>query len=304
MSIWRTLLCALLLTSAARAEDAALRWRFQDGDHQEYRMTQTAQLSLELAADSPVVTEVRRVIEFSWNVRSVDPNGTATVEVQVTAVQLHVAGPGGQEADYDSAGPDEPRGFAASLTQLFKTLLASQLVAQVNPRAEVFHLEIPEELQAVLRSKPAGKALGQLASADDLESLIRLGMPVLPDAADFALGGKWEVERTVETVPLDSMTAQTTYQWEAVDDSSGDQVARIVPQTAFRFAESTEGKPAITVDDQSTTGEILFNLTAGRLESSTREEKMSLTTQDGGQSTAGTLEHTLSFERISGEDDK
>lgn len=302
MPIWRTLLCALVVASAARAEDTALRWQFQAGDSQDYRMTQTAELSLQLAADSQVVTEVRRVLDFHWSVQSVDPNGTATIAVQVTAVKLHVAGPGGQEADYDSESSDEPRGFAASLSQLFKTLLASQLEAQVNPRAEVVHLQIPEDLQTVLHSKPRGKALGQVASADDLESLVRLGMPVLPDAADFAVGGSWEVERTVETAPLGSMTAQTTYRWEAIDDSSGEQVARIVPQTAFRFAESAEGMSAIAVSEQSTTGEILFNLTAGRLESSMRQEKMSLTTQDGGQPTAGTLEHALKFERMTNEE--
>lgn len=298
MAIWRSLLCALVVTSAARAEDTSLRWQFQPGDSQNYRMTQTAKLSLQLAADSQVVTEVSRVLDFHWSVQSVDPNGKATVAVQVTALKLHVAGPGGQVADYDSQSPDEPRGFAATLAQLFKTLLDSQLEAQVNPRAEVVQLEIPEDLQTVLRSKPAGKALGQLASADDLESLARLGMPVLPDAADFAVGDEWEVEHTVETAPLGSMTAQTTYRWDASRESAGDQVARIVPQTEFRFAEPAEGEPELAAGEQSTSGEILFNLTAGRLESSSRQEKMSLSTKDGGEPTAGTLEHTLKFERM------
>ncbi len=302
MAIWRTLLCALVVTGAARAEEAALRWQFQAGDSEDYRMTQTAALSLQLAADSQVVTEIHRVFDFHWSVQSVDPNGTATIAVQVTAVKLHVSGPGGQEADYDSQSPDEPRGFAAALATLFKTLLDSQLEAQVNPRAEVVHLEIPEDLQTVLRGKPAGKALGQLASSDDLESLARLGMPVLPDAADFEVGNQWEVQRTVETTPLGSMTAQATYRWDAIRELAGAQVARIVPQTVFHFAEPAESQPAITVSEQSTSGEILFNLTAGRLESSTRQETISLSTQDGGQPTTGTLEHTLKFERLSNAD--
>jgi hypothetical protein len=238
------------------------------------------------------------VFDFHWNVQAVDPNGTATIALQVASINLQVTGPGGQESDYDSSSTDEPRGFAATLAPLFKTLLNSELVARVNVRGEVLELQLPEDLQTVLRSKPAGKALGQLGSEVDLEGLARLGLPALPDSADFSVGDKWEVERTVEMIPLGSMTAHTEYLWDKTSEQDGEQLARIALKTTFRFSAPAEGEPTISSSEQLTSGQILFNLSAGRLESLARDEGMNLSTSNDGSLTAGTLEHSLKFERI------
>lgn len=297
MVIWRVVCCVLAIVSVTRAEETTLRWRFQPGEKLDYRMMQTAKLDLTLAGGSKLVTKVERTFDFHWSVQSVDPNGMGTIAVQVTAVKLRVMGPGGQEAVYDSAGEEEPRGFAATLIPLFKALLNSELVARVSPRGALIDFEIPEDLETILRRKPAGKALGQLGSAADLESLLRLGLPELPDS-DVTVGGQWEVERSVEVGTLGPLVAHTTYHWESTRDENGEQLARIVATTTIRFVEPKEGAPVISSEQQLSSGEILFNLTAGRLESSARNEGMDLSIDEGGEPATGILEHTLTFDRI------
>jgi hypothetical protein len=297
MSIARVLLCVWAISNVARAEEGALRWRFQPGEVQNYRMTQTARLELHLPGDSNVVTEVRRVFDFRWSVQSVDPNGTGTIAVEVTAVKLHVSGPGGQQTEYDSTREDESRGFAATLGPLFQTMLKSELVARVSSRGELLQLEVPEDLQTMLHSKPAGKALGQLGSAADLESLVRLGLPELPDG-DLAVGDEWQEDRSVECGTLGSLVAHTTYLWESTREENGEQVAVIVPSTTFRFAEAQEGAPEVTSNEQLSSGEIQFHFTAGRLESSERHDGLTLTIHEGEEPTTGILEHVLSFELV------
>ena len=298
MSIWRVVLCMLAITGAARAEDGSLRWKFTPGDSQLYRMTQAARMDLHLDGESDIVSEVHRVFDFQWSVESVAADGTASIPVQVTRVRLPVVGPGGQETQYDSQSDQQSRGFALTLAPLFKTLLESELKAQMNSRGELSQLQIPEDLQKMLSSKPAGKALGQLGSKDDFQSLLRLGLPVLPESDSSAVGQQWEEERKLENSPLGSPRAHNEYRWEATRQLREEQLAVIVATTSISLNESEAGGEEALITGQESVGEILFNLTAGRLQSSQIEVQLELNSTDGGQPVSGTLVHTVSFEQL------
>jgi hypothetical protein len=260
-------------------------------------MTQTAKLELQLVGGSKLTTDVERTFDFIWTVQAVDPNGTATVAIDVTALSLHLSGPGGQEADYDSASEDEPHGFAASLAPLFQALLKAQLIAKLTPRGDLVALEVPEELQTVLRSKPAGKAVGQLGTVSDLESLATLGLPPMPASADTAQGSEWTDQRTVQDAALGPIVAETTYRWESTAEENGDKIARIIPATTFGFPPPAEGKPSLSSTEALTSGEILFNLTQGHVQSVAYNDAMDISTHGAGEPTVGTLHHTLTISR-------
>lgn len=300
MTIWRSLVCAVLLTGAVQAEDAALRWRFRAGDAERYRMTQTAKLELQLVGDNKISTELERIFEFARTVQEVDPNGTATLAIRVSHVQLHVAGPGGQTADYDSAGESESQGFAGTLVPLFQMLMKSEIQAKINSRGELLEFQLPVDFEALLRSKPPGKAVGQVGSVADFESLAKLGLPPLPAQADFAQGGQWQATRTVELEAVGPVVAETTYRWESTDERDANKIAKIVPATIFRFPATEEGKSAVSSTDHMSSGQIHFNLSAGRLESLVSNDALTISTGSGAA--AGTLHHTLKVERVTTSD--
>lgn len=298
MSIWRVMLCLLAIASPAWAEDIPLRWKFTPGDSQLYRMTQTARMDFHLNSESDVVAEVQRVFEFQWSVDTVASDGTASISVQVSRVELRVVGPGGQETEYDTQSDQESRGFAATLAPLFKTLLESELKSQMNTRGELSQLEIPEDLQIVLSSKPAGKALGQLGSEDDFRSLLQLGLPALPESDSSAVGQQWEEDRQLEDVSFGLPRAHNVYRWETTRQHEGEQLAVIVPTTSIHLNEPEGGEEGNLIAGQESSGELLFNLTSGRLQSSQLQMQLKLKSIDSGQPDGGTLEHTISFEQL------
>ena len=298
MAIWRVALCALAFAGLAQAEDSPLRWKFTPGESQPYRMTQIARLDLNLGGASDIAAEVYRAFDFVWSVESVTADGTAIISVKVLRVTLKVIGPGDQETEYDTASDEISRGYAATLAPLFKALIESELKAEMNSRGELSELQISEELQIALNSKPAGKALGQIGSVDDFRSLLQLGLPVLPESDSFSEGQQWETDRKLEAVPFIIPSAQTIYQWESTRQVEGEQLAVIVPTTSIQMNPTEADEREEMITGQETSGEILFDLTAGRLQSSQVELQLELNSTNVGQSTKGTLVHTLSFEPL------
>jgi hypothetical protein len=296
MAIWRVVLCVLAMAGPTWAEDATLRWKFTPGDSQHYRMTQTARMNLKLGGETDVATEVHRVFDFLWSVESAE--GSAALSVKVTRVRLSVTGPGEQLTEYDTQGDQQSRGFVATLAPLFKTLLESELKAQMNPQGELSRLRIPEDLQIMLSSKPAGKALGQLGSEDDFRSLFQLGLPALPKSESFPEGQQWEADRKLQSVSFGSPSAHTVYRWKSTRQDQGEQLAVIVPTTTIRLNATATDDGDDLISGQESDGEILFNLTTGRLQSSQIEMNLELNSADGGQRTSGTLQHTLTFEQL------
>jgi hypothetical protein len=298
MAIWRVALCLFAMAVPAWAEDSALRWKFTPGESQLYRMTQTARMDLNLNGENDVAAELQRVFDFRWTVESVDDEGTASVSVQVTRARLNVVGPGGQQTEYDTKADQQTGGFAATLAPLFKTLIESDLKAEINARGELSELRISEDLEIVLSSKPAGKAVGQLGSADDLRSLLQLGLPLLPEAESFAEGQQWEADSKPEGLALGSPRAHTVYRWDSTRDIDGQQLAVIMPTTSIRLNEKATADGEDMIASQKSESEILFNLTTGRLHSSQAKLNLELNSTEGEKTTSGTLEHSLSFEPL------
>ena len=304
MAIWRVVLCVMSMAGPAWAEDAVLRWKFSPGDSQLYRMTQRARLELKLEGESDVAAEVHRVFDFRWSVESVAAEDVATISVKVTRVRLEVTGPGGQETKYDTESEEPARGFAATLAPLFKILLESELKAEMDSRGELSRLRFPEELQIVLSSKPAGKALGRLGSEDDFRSLLQLGIPALPEGDMLGEGQRWEADRRLENVPFGSPTAHTTYRWETTRQDDGAPLAVIVPTTSLRLNSSEAVDKVDLIAGQESAGEILFDLAAGRVQSSQSKIHLELNSTDREQALSGTLVHTLAFEPLEEEETK
>lgn len=298
MAIWRVGLCLLAVTAAVQAQEESLRWRFTAGESQLYRMTQAAHLDLRLSPESDVVTEVRREFDFRWSVAAVEEDGSASIVVQVTRAALRVVGPGGQETEYDTQNDEQPHGYAATLAPLFKTLLESEIKARMNTRGELSELQIPDDLQIVLSSKPAGKALGHLGSEDDFRSLLQLGLPVLPESESFAVGQQWEEERQLANAPLGSAETRNVYRWENVKEQEGERLAVIVPTISASLIDAVAGVEKDLITEQKTTGEILFDLTSGRPQSSQIELQLQLESDGDEQPVRSTLVHTVSFGQL------
>lgn len=285
-------LLGLAISSTALAQDISLRWKFSPQASARYSLLQTAKLDLQLQAGGEVDASVEREFKFRWSVEKVEDDGSAWVSVRVDAVRLKVTGPGGQETVFDSEGTEEPRGYAATLAPLFRTLQKSDLKAHLTARGEILDLEVPEDLELVLSTKPVGKALGTLGTKDDLRTLVRLAMPKLAEES-LSPGDHWTAEQSRDAVPFGAAMSQTEYKLESMETVEGEQLAKIAPRSKIQLIESDAGEPEAKIVDQKSTGRLMFNVSVGRPASYELQETLQLETTGADQPASGTIEHSL-----------
>lgn len=291
------LLLLLLTVSPVLGQEVGFRWKFAEGDKESYRLTQTAKLDLTLTSGKEIETKVVRELDWSWEVKSVTEDGSATLAIQVNRIQLKVTGPTGDVTKFDSESEEEPRGFGASMAPLFRTLMKSELKAQLTTRGEIKSFEIPEDLELALSTKPVGKAVGTLGDKQDLLPLANLAMPVFP-IDSRQTGELWEAEHSRDTVPFGSTMATTVYKVDTVNDEEAEVIATFVPETKISFIGSDSGEPEALITEQQNSGKILFNVTTGRVESFESKEQLNLETNGGFQPATGKLLHEMKIEKI------
>ncbi len=294
--------CALSLLSAIGqtcAQNVPLQWKLVAGDRQSYRMKQEAHLDLRLGADNRMQTSMRRVLDLRRTIQDIYADGSAQFSLEVLRVQLTVEGPDEQPVQYDSQASEEPRGFAATLTPLFQTLLETKLAGTITPSGEITDLQIPEKLALILAQGPTGKTFGKTASANDLTMLASLGLTPLPSPEKLSIGHLWQQSQTIAIAPLGPCTASTTYQLEKIRTQLSSKFAIVRPDVTVTLGNSSEHEESsVAIDEQSSSGEIVFDLTAGRLESSQIEQKITLRTRSEGSEAIGTLDQLLEIHRL------
>jgi len=93
---------------------------------------------------------------------------------------------------------------------------------------------------------------------------------------------------------LGKMTVDTTYEYQGTKDVDGATCAVIQPTVTMKL--EGEAKLPMTVKDQSSSGEILFNEDQGRLQSSLVKQNMTIeVTVGSNQSVQQTIHQTMSL---------
>lgn len=300
---WRVLLLVVAISTAAQAEEVALRWKFTPGESTRFSLSQQTQLDLQLQAGSEVEASVDREFKFRWSVDKTEDDGSGWVSIDMEAIRLTVTGPGGQETEFDSESKEEPRGYAATLAPLFRIMLKSELKAQLTPEGDILDLQIPEDLELVLSTKPVGKALGTLGTKEDLIAIVTLAMPKFGEES-LKVGEHWTAEQARDAEPFGAAVSETQYKLVSVDDQNDQQLITIVPSSKIELIESDDGKPKTKIVAQQSTGQLVFNITQGRPTSYDFEEELEIETSGADQPATGTIKHSLRLSQLEEEEDK
>jgi hypothetical protein len=78
-------------------------------------------------------------------------------------------------------------------------------------------------------------------------------------------------------------TIETTYRYEGTKDVKGTTYALIKPALKMEFGAEGQQKPTMSIKEQSSSGEILFNAAAGRLHSTLLKQNVTISANAGGQ---------------------
>jgi Family of unknown function (DUF6263) len=287
------LLVALLGTFVAtsvRADDP-LRWKFNVGEKLDYKMVQDMAMSASGPQIPEMKTTMRQEMNMTWDVVGVDEkSGEAVIRQKFDQIKMKMNTPvGGFE--YDSKSEEAPSGLGAMIAPMYKAMTEGEFEITMTARGEVKDVKIPEQVLTALKNSPGAAAMGDIASADGFKKMISQGALVLPKDAPKK-GESWTTKVEMKNPAVGKQTVETTYTYDGTKDVKGTTFAVIRPQLKMDF----ESKPAdaqasqpdqpqqpaqqaqlqMKIKDQTSDGEVLFNIKAGRLHSTSLKQNVTI----------------------------
>lgn len=290
-------LAALFVLSTAgesRADDK-LRWKFEVGEKLDYTMTQDMNMGVSGGPVGQLNTNMHQEMIMTWDVLGVDEKtGDAVIKQKFNQIKMKVASPiGGFE--YDTASDAAPTGLGARIAPMYKAMTKGDFEITMTSRGEVKDVKIPEEVLTALKSSPGAAAMGDIATEKGFKEMISKGALVLPENAPNK-GDSWTTTVALNAQGGGKQTVETKYTYEGTKEIDGVTYAVIKPELKMMIDNPAEGAAAADskpqagpvktskIAEQSSDGEVLFNIEKGRLYSTTLQQKVTIDASAAGQS--------------------
>jgi len=274
----------VISSQAAAAEP--LVWKFV--------MVQEMKTTLDLGPGGETTSAVKQTIDMVWKINSVDDEGTASLTQTIDRVRMHITAPGQAEVHFDTASEEPAQGFSAMLAPLLKAMTESPFQVTMTSRGEITQVEVPQALIETLTQGPAGTLLGSLATEKGFQETMARNLLVLPTAEELVEGHQWTTSLEVENQLVGNITTLATYEYQGSRDVEGQTLEVFVPTLVTQFKGQDE--LALRVEDQETTGEILFNPAAGHLDSTSIHQSIELVITASGNEVNQHLDQTIHFQ--------
>jgi hypothetical protein len=301
----------VVAASAARAqstEPAELRWKLQAGDQLTVDFTQHSTISSEVRGRSIEMIN-NWSMEMSWRVERVDDQGNAIIAQTLRRLTLDMTVPGTTRDERASIDTDQPADSDAAeeIRQAILPLVNSEFTVTMSPRGQILAVEIPESTMQALRNAPSSMRARRLLTPDGLREVYSLAVIELPDET-IAPNETWSATRPLAMAAFDGQLTNT-YTYEGPVDREGATLDRIsvagtvaieprpaadadgagqpAPSGESPRTDSTDQPAApsqsapngeivrlLKITEQSSTGEILFDRSAGNLASAQLETRL------------------------------
>jgi hypothetical protein len=288
---------------AAFAADASAAdpptWKFAPGLTNRYRMTQDSHLRINSGATGDATTNSTMTIDISWTVKKVNNDGSAILKQQIDRMRMKIETGDGQIAEIDSASEENPQGQAATLAPLLKALSGHPFTVTMTARGEIKDVQVPEEIVEALKNQPGAAQMGDLATADGFKKLVGQASFVLPEKLEP--GVTWTAKTESNLPAVGTQTATTTYKYEGPREVEGKEMEVFSATLDVKFAG---GQIPVEVTKQESKGEILFNRSEGRLESSTIKQLTGWTLTVNGQPIKQTLDNNVAMKWVPENEEK
>ncbi len=274
-------------TRQLRAEEP-LRWKFQVGEKLDYSMVQEMNMSASGGPVGNLNTTMRQEMDMTWDVQGVDEKtGDAVIKQKFDRIKMKMTTPVGA-FDYDSKSDAVPTGIGAMIAPMYKAMTQGEFEITMTSRGEVKDVKVPDEVLTALKSSPGAAAMGDIATADGFKKMISQGALVLPKDPPKQ-GESWKTKVEMNNPAVGMQTVETTYRYDGTKDIEGTKFAVIKPELKMEFEKGGAkpgGQPpqlSMKIADQSSDGEVLFNIEKGRLHSTTLTQKVTIDATVNGQ---------------------
>ncbi|MEX2309282.1 MAG: DUF6263 family protein [Pirellulales bacterium] len=274
-------LFAFIMLARGAAAQEPLRWKFEKGEKLDYKMVQDMTMTAEGGPLKKMETKMRQEMDMTWDIEDVNAEGHAVIRQKFDRVKMKMTTPvGGFE--YDSDSDEAPAGLAAMIAPMYKAMTEGEFIITMSDRGEVKDVKIPEEVLTALKNSPGAAAMGDLSTAEGFKKMISQGALVLPEAQPKE-GETWSTKVEMNNPMVGTQTVQTTYRYEGDKEMDGTTYSVIRPELKMDFANNAQPNLQMKIGEQSSDGEVLFNVDEGRLHTSTLNQNLTLDITVGGQ---------------------
>ncbi len=285
-------LALILLPATTQAADPLI-WKFTPGQTNRYQMTQNTKLTMNTGPGGQVETDSKMSLNLSWTVEEINDDGAAVLNQRVDRMQMKISTGAGQSTEIDSQSDEPPQGQAATLVPLVKALTAEPFTVTMSPRGEITDVNVPESIVEALKNQPGAAQMGDLATPEGFKKLVSQASFVLPEKLEP--GVEWKTKTVTEAPSIGKQTAETTYRYEGSKEIDGEPREVFSAKVAVSFAS---GELPIEVTKQESSGQILFNREAGRLESSKIKHLTNLKITIGDNTVDQTIDQNVEMKWI------
>jgi hypothetical protein len=295
--VMAALLATLVLGAAGNSQaDDKLRWKFAVGEKLDYTMVQDMNMEVVGGPLQKLNTNMHQEMMMTWDVLGVDEKtGDAVIKQKFDQIKMKVTSPIGS-FEYDTRSEDPPVGLAARIAPMYKAMTKGDFEITMTSRGEVKDVKIPEEVLTALKNSPGAAAMGDIATEKGFKDMISKGALVLPENAPNK-GDSWTTTVALNAQGGGKQTVETKYTYDGTKEVEGVTYAVIKPELKMMIENPAEGAAApdqksqpapvkaasSKIAEQSSDGEVLFNIEKGRLYSTTLQQKVTIDASAAGQ---------------------
>jgi hypothetical protein len=291
------LIVGVFVLPAWAQDKAELKWKFEKGKTIYQELTTDTKQDMKVMGQD-VKQNQKQTFYFSWTpVEQKDKDWVIKQKIEGVKMEIEI---GGNKITYDSTMPGAGNN---PLADFFKALVGSEFTITVGPDMKVTKVdgrkEFIEKLGATNQQmKPL---LDSILSEEALKQMADPSFAAVPNK-EVAKDDSWKNQTKLSLGPIGSY--DTTYEYKYVgQDEKNKDLAKITVTTTVKYAPpgADAGGAALpfkiksaTLEAKNSTGTILFDTKAGRLDSSdmnlTLEGKLDI--EIGGMSNTVELKQT------------
>jgi len=271
-------------------------WQLSEGQVLNYEVENRVRLSM---GQPPTDYQLDQQFDLTWTVKEVAEDGTAQIQQVVERIVLKLDDPLGN-LEYDSSKDEDPHGLAALMGPIFRAFREHPLTFGLSPDGEIADLQVPEQVLSSMVHGPLAPPLSSFASQEGLRHFFFEGI-VQFQGAPWEPGVTWSTSSKTSNEVLGPQKVDRTFRYVR-EEQDGEETLVMIQTTRTITNENAEKALLITAEEAA--GEIQFNQTEGRLQSSQWTSTTRLAPDGNGTITPGQLHQTFSMTFVPSVDKK
>lgn len=259
------------LAGASAQAQTTLAWKFVAGQTLNVELVQRVETETQFGA-RPVRVSVDTTLEQIWRVGEVAADGSALIEQEFARIAVKLDLPQAGSIAYDSAAAKKPTAEAKNLAESLGPIVGAKVRVKLAKSGEILEATLDESLAAHLTELPKDSGWKSMFSRDGLRQLLRQSLVAFP-AEPIGVDGTWQRQLDVAS-PLGQIRQTTDYRYAGAENRDMRTLERIDVTSRVEVKKGEGSAEPPTIKDQSQTGQIWFDASAGRLAESLSTQKL------------------------------